>query len=50
MQQRFNEWLDQFAQQQQERINRVIVRFEQRLQGQAEEVREGQRTLFDWEE
>ena len=50
MQQRFNEWLDQFAQQQQERINRVIVRFEQRLQGQVEEVREGQRTLFDWEE
>tara|TARA_B100001287_G_scaffold259806_1_gene247339 strand:- start:24489 stop:25880 length:1392 start_codon:yes stop_codon:yes gene_type:complete len=50
MQQRFNEWLDQFAQQQQERIARVIVRFEQRLQGNAEEIREGQRTLFDFED
>ena len=50
MQQRFNEWLDQFAQQQQERINRVIVRFEERLRGNADELREGQQTLFDWEE
>ena len=50
MQQNFNAWLDNFATQQQERVNRVMERFERRLRGLNPERPEGQQSLFDWEE
>ena len=49
MQQNFNAWLDNFATQQQERVNRAIERFERRLRGLNPERPEGQMTLFEWD-
>ncbi len=49
MQQNFNAWLDNFATQQQERVDRAIERFERRLRGLNPERPEGQMTLFEWD-
>jgi hypothetical protein len=47
---RFDIWLQEFAGNQQDRVNRAIERFERRLRGLQPEDIEGQMTLFDFDE